>query len=117
LDLPGVYRNRSAAAADAFDIAERFFDGRYSPLPVEAAKALKGYRITAHARFRIDCHQWEPILSIRSGRPDNKGVVQTFDGSDSPFVHRTFPTALMASNYGLAHGERIVLGLVGGLHI
>ena len=117
LDLPGVYLNRSAAAADAFAIARRFFHGRFSPLPVEAAKTLKGYRITAHARFRIDCHQWEPVLSIRSERPHNKGAVQTLNGGDSPFVHRTFPSALMAANHGLAHGERIVLGLVSGLHI
>jgi hypothetical protein len=117
LDLPDVYLNRSAAAADAFAIARRFFHGRYSPLPVEAAKTLKGYRITAHARFRIDCHQWEPVLSLRNERPDNKGAVRMFNGGDSPFVRRTFPTALMAANYGLAHGERIVLGLVGALHI
>ena len=117
LDLPGVYLDKSAAAADAFAIARRYFHGRYSPLPVESAKTLKGYRITAHARFRIDSHQWEPILSIRSGRQDNKGAVQTFDGGDSPFVHRTFPTAPTAANYGLAYGERIVLGLVNGLRV
>ena len=117
LDLPGVYPNRTAATADAFAIARRFFHHRYSPLPVESAKTLKGYRITAHARFRIDCHQWEPVLSIRRERPDNKGAVQTFSGGDSPFVHSTFATPVMAANYGLAYGERIVLGLVGGLHV
>jgi hypothetical protein len=117
LDVPGVYLSKAAAAADAFAIARRFFHDRYSPLPIEVTKTLKGYRIATHARFRIDCHQWEPVLSLRSERPDNKGAVQTFDGGDSPFVQRTFPSALMAANFGLAYGERIVLGLVSGLRI
>lgn len=81
--------------------------------------------IGVHSRFAVRLDLPGVYLSrsaaaadaIRSERPDNKGAVQTFNGGDSPFVHRTFPTALMAANYGLAHGERIVLGLVRGLPI
>jgi hypothetical protein len=117
LDLPGTYRSKSAAAADGYAIARRFFHDRFSPLPTEVTKSLNGYRMTAHARFRIDSHQWEPVLTLRSMRPGNKGAVQMFDGGESPFIHRTFPTALLAANFGLAYGERVVLGLVRGLHI
>lgn len=117
LELPGLYHSRSAAAADAFQIARRFYHNRYSALPTERVRTLNGYRIVGHARFRIDCHQWEPTLTIRSERPSNKGVVQTFDGGNSPFVHHTFPTAQLAADYALVHGERIVLGLVAGLRI
>ena len=117
LELPGTYHSRSAAAADGFAIARRFYHARYSPLATEGVKTLNRYRIVGHARFRIDCHQWEPTLTIRSERPSNKGVVQTFDGGSSPFVRHTFPTAQRATDYALAYGERIVLGLVAGLHI
>ncbi len=117
LDLPGRYCSLSAAAAEGFALARRFFHGRYSPLPTESAKSLGGYRVTGQARFRIDCHQWEPTLSIRSEHAGNKGVVQTFDGGNSPFVSRTFPTAVLAANYALAYGERVVLGLMAGLRI
>lgn len=117
LELPGVYSSRAAAAADGFATARRFFHGRYSPLATERVRVLNGYRIVGHARFRIDCHQWEPTLTVRSERPGNKGVVQTFDGGGSPFVQHTFATAQRAADYALAYGERIVLGLVAGLRI
>lgn len=117
LELPGTYHSRSAAAADGFAIARRFCHGRYSPLTTERVRTFNGYRIVGHARFRIDCHQWEPTLTIRSERPSNNGVVQTFDGGSSPFVHHTFPSAGVAADYALAYGERIVLGLVAGLRI
>jgi hypothetical protein len=117
LELPGAYHGRSAAAADGFAIARRFYHGRYSPLATECVRTLNGYRMVGHARFRIDCHQWEPTLTIRSERPTNRGVVQTFDGGGSPFVQHTFPTAQRAADYALVYGERIVLGLVAGLRI
>jgi len=117
LELSGTYHSRSAAAADGFAIAEQFYHGRYCPLATESVKTLNGYRIVGHARFRIDCHQWEPTLTIRSERPSNKGVVQTFDGGSSPFVQHTFATAQRAADYALTYGERIVLGLIAGLRI
>ena len=117
LDLPGLYSSKSAAAADGYAAAQRFFRGKHAPDRTEATKTLSGYRIVARARFRIDCHKWEPILSIQSERPRNKGVVQTFDGSDSPFVQRTFPSASAAATYAMTYGERLVLGLIGGLHV
>jgi hypothetical protein len=117
LELAGTYHSRSTAAADGFAIARRFYQGRYSPIVMERVKTLNGYSIVGHARFRIDCHQWEPTLTIRSERPRNKGVVQTFDGGSSPFVQHTFPTARRAADYALVYGERLVLGLVAGLRI
>lgn len=98
-------------------MARRFFHGKYSPMTTEAAKTVGAYRVAGQARFRIDCHQWEPTLLIRSERAGNKGAVQTFDGGSSPFVHHTFTTATLAANYALAYGERIVLGLVAGLRV
>lgn len=117
LDLPGTYASKSAAAADGYAAAHRFFHGKYSVLRVEATKTISGYRVIAQARFRIDCHEWEPVLSIRSEHPKNKGAVQTFDGRDSPFVQRTFRSAPAAASYALAYGERLVLGMIRGLHV
>lgn len=117
LDLPGTYRRMSDAAPDGFAIARRFFHGHFSPLGSEVVKVAKGYCIVASARFRIDCHLWEPTLLIRCERPQNKGAVQTFDGAQSPFISRTCETSELAANVALAYGERVVLGLVPGLRV
>jgi hypothetical protein len=117
LDLPGLYRSKAAAAADAFRIADRFFRRKIVIPECEVSAAVKDYRITARARFRIDCHAWEPVLWIKSKRPVNKGAIQALDGADSPLRRSTFPTAEVAARFGFSYGERMVLGLVGGLHI
>ena len=117
LDLPGEYVDKRAAAADGFAIAHRFFRGKYTVSRFEQSKTVRQYHVAAHARFRIDCHAWEPLVTIRSERAQNKGVVQTFDGGDSPFVERTFRSPEAAARFGLDYGERVVLGLVGGLRI
>jgi hypothetical protein len=117
LDLPGVYANKATAFPDAFAIADRFFRRKFAAHEVELCKTVNAYQITARARFRIDCHAWEPVLWIKSSRPMNKGAMQTFDGWDSPFVRNTFPTAVVAARFALSYGERMVLGVVGGLAI
>lgn len=117
LDLPGTYPSKSAAVADGYAAADRFFHGKRPPDSTEESKDLRGHRITAHARFRIDCHEWEPTLVIRSASPRLNGPVQTFDGSDSPFLRRTFPSASAATAYAVAYGERLVLGLIRGLRV
>ncbi len=78
---------------------------------------LEGYVITGRTRFRIDCHEWEPVLWIKSMRPANKGALQTFDGNHSPFHKSTFPSAAAATRFALSYGERVAIGLVGGLHV
>ena len=117
LDLPGEYSSKSDAAADGFAKARRFFRNRLVGSELEVAKNVKGYLITAHARFRIDCHAWQPVLWIKSDRPVNRGATQAFDGLNSPLAERTFPTAKAAADFAFSYGERLVLGLIGGLHI
>jgi hypothetical protein len=103
--------------AAAFHIANRFFRRKFAALECEVSTTVKGYVITARARFRIDCHEWEPVLWIKSTRPVNKGAIQTFDSNNSPFHKTTFPTAVTAARYALSYGERVALGLIGGLHV
>ena len=83
----------------------------------EISTTVKTYVVTARARFRIDCHEWEPVLWIKSMRPINKGAIQTFDGNNSPFHKSTLPSAETAVRFALSYGERVVLGLIGGLHV
>jgi hypothetical protein len=117
LDLPGEYPSKAKAEADAFHVAHRFYRRKFAAHECEVSAAVKGYVVTARARFRIDCHKWEPVLWIKSTRPTNKGAIQTFDDVDSPFHKSTFPTAETAASFALSYGERVALGLVGGLHI
>jgi hypothetical protein len=117
LDLPGKYSSKIQAEAAAFHIANRFFRRKFAAPECEVSTAVKGYVITARARFRIDCHEWEPVLWIKSTRPVNKGAIQTFDSNNSPFHKTTFPTAVTAARYALSYGERVALGLIGGLHV
>jgi hypothetical protein len=117
LDLPGEYSSRAKAEVDAFHIAHQFYRRKFAPHECEVSAAVKGYLITARARFRIDCHEWEPVLWIKSTRPTNKDATQAFDGVGSPFHKSTFPTAETAARFALSYGERVALGLVGGLHI
>jgi hypothetical protein len=117
LDLPGEYSSRAKAEVDAFHIAHQFYRRKFAAHECEVSAAVKDYLITARARFRIDCHEWEPVLWIKSTRPTNKDATQAFDGVDSPFHKSTFPTAETAARFALSYGERVALGLVGGLHI
>jgi hypothetical protein len=117
LDLPGAYSSKAEAEADAFDIARRFFRRKFAVPEREMSGTVKGYVITARARFRIDCHAWEPVLWVKSTRLVNKGAIQDFDGVTSPFYGTTFPSAEAAARFALSYGERLALGLVGGLHI
>ena len=117
LDLPGTYPSKAAATRDGYAVAERFFRGKYAPAHVDEIRTVHGYRIKAHARFRIDCHEWEPALSIRSESLKNKGADQTFDGGNSPFVGITFSSAPAAATYAMAYGERLVLGIISGLRV
>ena len=116
-DLPGLYASKAAALPDALKIADRFFRRKFAAHEFEVCKTVNDYQITGRARFRIDCHAWEPVLWIKSNRPVNKGTMQTFDGWHSPFVRNTFPTAVVAARFALSYGERMVLGFVGGLAI
>ena len=117
LDLPGTYPSKTAAARDGYAVAERFFHGKCAPAHVEETKTFHGYQIRAYARFRIDCHEWEPGLSIRSQGLKNRGAAQIFDGGNSPFVGRTFPSATAAAMHAMAYGERLVLGIISGLRV
>jgi hypothetical protein len=117
LDLPGKYSTKIEAEADAFHIADRFFRHKFAVPECEESTTVKGYVITARSRFRIDCHEWEPVLWIKSTRPVNKGAIQTFDSNHSPFHKSTFPNAAAAARFALSYGERVVMGLVGGLHV
>ncbi len=58
LELPGTYHSRSAAAADGFAIARRFYHGRYSPLATERVKTLNGY---SHCRTRPISNRLPPM--------------------------------------------------------
>jgi hypothetical protein len=118
LDLPGEYSSKANAQADAFYVANKFYRRKFAAHECEVSATVKAYLITARARFRIDCHEWEPVLWIKSTRcPTNKDATQAFDGIDSPFHKTTFPTAETAARFALSYGERLALGLVGGLHI
>jgi hypothetical protein len=117
LDLPGVYSSKADAEAAAFYIANRYFRRKFAALEHEVSTTVKGYVIIGRARFRIDCHEWEPILWIKSLRSVNRGATQGFEGNASPLYRRTFPTAETAAHFALSYGERVVMGLVGGLHI
>lgn len=117
LDLPGTYASRAAAAPAAYAAAARFVRGKYAADHLEESKVVRGFLLSAHARFRIDCHEWEPVLTIRREGAKNAGPVQTFDGADSPFVRTTFPSAAAAISYALAYGERVVLGMIRGLRV
>jgi hypothetical protein len=117
LDLRGTYTIKAEAVPDALEIADRFFRRKFAAHEFEVSNLVKNYHITARARFRIDCHAWEPCLWIRSNRPLNKGAMQAFDGWDSPFLRNTFPTAEVAARFAFSYGERMVLGLIGGLQI
>jgi hypothetical protein len=117
---PGLARKvfeQGKAEADAFYVAHQFYRRKFAAHECEVSAAVKGYLITARARFRIDCHKWEPVLWIKSTRPMNKGAMQAFDGVDSPFHKSIFPTAETAARFALSYGERVALGLVGGLHV
>ena len=117
LDLPGKYSTKTQAEAAAFHIADRFFRRKLAVPESEVITTVKGYVITARARFRIDCHEWEPVLWIKSTRPINKGAIQTFDSNNSPFHKSTFPNAQTAARFALSYGERLAMGLIGGLHV
>ena len=117
LDLPGTYSSKIQAQPAAFYIANRFFHRKYAALECEMTTTVKGYAITGRARFRIDCHEWEPVLWIKSTRVLNKGATQTFDGNNSPFHKSTFPSAEAAARFALSYGERVAMGLIGGLHV
>jgi hypothetical protein len=116
-DLCGTYSTKTEALPAAFEMADRFFRRKFAAHEFQLSETVKNYHITARARFRVDCHTWEPVLWIRSNRPLNKGAMQAFDGSDSPFVRNTFPTAEVAARFAFSYGERMVLGLISGLHI
>lgn len=117
LDLPGTYLSKASAEAAAFRIANRFFRRQFALPKREVSTSVRGYLISARARFRIDCHEWEPVLWIKSTRSVNKGAIQTFDGDNSPFVETTFPIAETAARFALSYGERVAMGLIGGLHV
>jgi hypothetical protein len=117
LDLPGKYSSKIQAGPAAFHIANRFFRRKFAVLECEESTTVKGYVITARARFRIDCDEWESVLWIKSTRPVNKGAIQTFDSNHSPIHKSTFPTAAAAVRFALSYGERVAMGLVGGLHV
>jgi hypothetical protein len=117
LDLPGEYSSKAQAEADAFYVAHQFYRRKFAAHECEVSAAVKGYLITARARFRIDCHKWEPVLWIKSTHLTNKDAIQAFDGVDSPFHKSIFPTAETAARFALSYGERVALGLIGGLHI
>ena len=117
LDLPSMYSSKIQAEADAFYVANRFFRRKFAVPEFEAFTTVKGYVITARARFRIDCHEWEPVLWIKSMRPINKGAIQTFDSNHSPFHKSTFPNPQAAVRFALSYGERVAMGLIGGLHV
>ena len=117
LDLHGTYSSKAKAVPDAFEVADRFFRRKFAAHEFEVSETVRNYHITARARFRIDCHAWEPVLWIRSNRPPSKGAMQAFDGWDSPFLRNTFPTAEVAARFAFSYGERMVLGLIGGLQI
>jgi hypothetical protein len=117
LDLPGRYSRKIEAQAAAFHIANQFFRRKFAVPECELSTTVKGYVITARARFRIDCHEWEPVLWIKSTRPANKGAIQTFDSNNSPFYKRTFPHAEAAARFALSYGERVAMGLIGGFRV
>ena len=117
LDLPGMYSSKTQAEAAAFYVANRFFRRKFAVPEFEVSTTVKGYVITARARFRIDCHEWEPVLWIKSKRPINKGAIQTFDSNHTPFHKSTFPNAQAAARFALSYGERVAMGLIGGLHV
>ena len=117
LDLPGAYANKAAAEPDAYEIARRFFHHPLIAPQFEVVKTVKDYQLTVRARFRIDCHAWEPVLWIKSSRPGKRGATQAFEGSDSPFVNQTFATPTAATRFACSYGERLVLGLIRGLNI
>lgn len=117
LELAGKYSSKKQAEVSAFRIANKFFRGNFAVPEVEVSTTVNGYAITARARFRIDCHEWEPVLWIKSKRPINKGAVQTFDSNHTAFHKSTFPSAQTAARFALSYGERVALGLIGGLHV
>jgi hypothetical protein len=112
-----MYSSKGQAEAAAFHVAQRFFRRTFAVPECAVSNTVKGYVITARARFRIDCHEWEPVLWIKSTRPVNKGAIQTFDSNNSPFHKSTFPNARAAARFALSYGERVAMGLVGGLHV
>ena len=54
------------AEAAGFRIANRFYGRKIAVLRHEVSTTVNGYVITARAHFRIDCHEWEPALWIKS---------------------------------------------------
>ena len=117
LDLPGRYMNKKQAESSAFHVAGKFFRRKYAAREREFSATVNSYIIIGRARFRIDCHEWEPVLWIKSMRPNNKGAIQTFDGNNAPIYKRTFPSAETAARFALSYGERVAMGLIGGLHV
>lgn len=111
-DLPGEFRSKLEAYNEGVKVARRLALGELSPTFVRLKHKFREYAFFGSASFRLDCHQWEPALEIVSNRAANKGARQQFT-----FQSNLFLDADRAAQFALQCGERLVIGMIGGLTI
>lgn len=116
-DLPGQFRSLIEAQPAALQALEKLERGELSFTQERMKKRVRDYELLASAEFTTASHRWIPGLVIKSLKPDNKGATQELR-DEPPYVARNaFDTPSAAAKHALQLGERMVLGLIGGLRI
>jgi hypothetical protein len=116
-DVPGEFRSKSEAYEEGLKVARRLASGELSPSFVRLKQEFREFTLIGSASFRLDFHQWEPVLELVSHRATNKGARQGFTDVQSPFQRNLFQDAESAAKFAIQYGERMIIGLVGGLTI
>lgn len=116
-DIRDEFATPTSAYAAALSVARRLVAGEISASSPEVKKKVGQYQLIASAAFQIDGRRWEPILKIKSKRPENKGAVQDLLDDQTSLQRNPCPTAARATEYAIEYGEKLVLKIVPGLKI
>lgn len=116
-EIPDQFQSKLEAYEEGLKVARRLASGELNPSSVRLKQKFREYLLIGSASFRLDSHQWEPVLELVSRRAANKGACQRFSDVQSPFQRNLFPDAERAAKFAIQYGERMVIGIVGGLSI
>ena len=116
-DLQEEFTSPVTAYPAALATARKLASGELSAAAAEVKKRVGQYQLIASAAFQIEGRRWEPILRIKSKRPENKGAVQDFLKEASPLPLNPFPTAARATEFALEYGELLALKISPGLKV
>ena len=116
-NLAGSYASKQEAHSEGVRLVRMIVAGDANAANESLSENVGDYKLRAGAAARTDIDGWEPTLSIKSRKPENKGAIQEFNSTQSALRQNTFPEASSAAKFALTYGRRVVRKEISGLNI